>query len=108
MLELLAKVTKEYNEVKERKVELKIALEGLEIEKYLEWKEENPKARTAMDKVIGELKASDEAWQNMEISYEKICLKVSKYGLVIDIVKKLIGNEDYPKDEIKKFIEEAI
>jgi len=107
MLETLANTIKVYNELKTEKVALKLELEKLEVKKYLEWKQENPKSRTAMDKVIGELKSNDKEWQDLEEKLENISLEISKYGLVIDFVKKLVGNPEYSKEDIKNFIKEV-
>jgi hypothetical protein len=48
------------NETKKERDELKLWLEQKEIVEYYEWKEENPKDRTAMDKVIAVLKEGEE------------------------------------------------
>ena len=104
MLKTLTNTIKVYNGAKAKKVALKFELEKLEVEKYLKWKEDNPKARTAMDKVIAELKANDDKWQALEREYEEVSLQVSKYGLIVDFVKKMVDNPEYSKEDIENFI----
>ena len=60
------------NETKKERDELKLWLEQKEIVEYYEWKEENPKDRTAMDKVVAQLKMNDDNWLLKEKEYLEI------------------------------------
>ena len=88
--------------------ELKLWLAQKEVVEYNAWKVENPKDRTAMEKVIATLKLNDENWLEKEQEYIKVSNDFTYYKNIYDVVLKLLDREDITKEEIEDFIADLV
>lgn len=100
----LIKLVNLLNKLREKKDSLKIELEVIKTNEYTKWKEENPKDRTAMDKVLAQLKEQNEVWKNLEEQYNYISSKYSKIKTIYDTVQSMMNSQYYSKEEIELFI----
>lgn len=87
--------------------DLKIWLTDKEQCEYAQWKEENPKDRTAMDKVLASLKSKEEnnEWAIKEDELRKAEILLTTQNNIMEILKKLISSVTYDKMSIEKFEE---
>ena len=88
--------------------ELKLWLAQKEVVEYNNWKMNNEKDRTAMDKVVAKLKLEDDEWMNKEQDYITIENEYRKFMNTYEIVKGLISRSDVDIKEINKMIENII
>ncbi len=104
MVGKLVELVQELSSRRTKVADLKLTLSRKETTSYLQWKQENPKDRTAMDKVIAELKENDKQWQELEIEYQKA---VNDYQRLKDFYNLLEGAMKNPSYE-KAFVEDMI
>jgi len=104
----LKELLKLHKETNEKMTELKRWLSQKEVVEYYNWKNENPKDRTAMEKVIAQLKLEDDDWLQKEIEYDNVKTKYNFYNHLLNIVESMLPRDDISLQEIDKFIEEAL
>ena len=88
--------------------ELKLWLSQKEVVEYNNWKLNNEKDRTAMDKVVAKLKLEDDEWMNKEQDYIAVENEYRKFMNTYEIVKGLISRSDVDIKAINKMIENII
>ena len=106
-MKTLTELLKKLNELNQQKEQLKLWLVQKEVVEYYNWKAQNEKDRTAMDKVVAQLKLDDETWLEKEDEYSKIKVEYENLKRVYDIVQNLISRE-YTIEIIEEFINEFI
>jgi len=107
-MEKLVEVINLLQEAREKMAELKLWLNQKEVVEYFNWKQENPKDRTAMDKVIAQLKMNDENWLLKEQEYYKWKNRYEYVKNIYDLVSDMLSNVYYTKDDVNKFLENLI
>ena len=100
----MKRLINEMSDVRVKKDQVKFELAKLENKKYAEWKVENPTARTAMDKVLAELKSTDEKWQNKELYYVDLSNQLSYLTNIYNIVQGMVSNPNYNKEDVQVFM----
>jgi len=78
----------------------KVDLEHLETKLYNEWKKDNPKDRTAKDKVLGEFYQSNNVLKSSHLEYINSKLKYEELKDSWDLVKILLSRPDLVIDDI--------
>jgi len=97
------------NEARQNMTGLKLWLSQKEVVEYFNWKQENEKDRTAMDKVIAQLKMQDEEWLLKESEYYQWKNRYEYVKNVYDIASGMLNNPDnFTKDDIYSFISQAL
>jgi len=95
-------------EVKKERDEIEYSLKKKEIESYLRYKKDNPKDRSAMDKIVAELKFKDEGWKYIESRFIKKKVEYEALKLINDVVLRLLNRDDFSMDDIYCLIEELL
>jgi len=103
----LKELIKKLNEYRKKMIELKLWLERKEVIEYNKWKQENPKDRAAMEKVIAALKINDKEWLEKEEDFLKTENKYKYYKNIYDVILKLL-EKDIEKEEIEEFLSDLI
>ena len=101
----LSGLIKRINQAKEEYLQLKSKLTLKELESYQRWKRDNPKDRSAMDKVIANLKLQDEEWlqdEKMLLELEIECFQLKN---IYDVVKVLLMKPDVSVEDVSRFIQ---
>lgn len=75
--------------------DLKIWLADKEILEYNAWSKQNPSDKTAMAKVISELKADDDEWVSNEEQLRMLEILLTTQNTVMEILKKMISSVTY-------------
>jgi len=96
------------DETRRKMAELKLWLAQKEVVEYNAWKAENPKDRTAMEKVIAVLKLNDENWLEKEQEYIKASNDFTYYKNIYDMTLKLLDKEDITKEEVENFVTDLV
>jgi len=96
------------DENRRKMAELKLWLSQKEVVEYNAWKTENPKDRTAMEKVIAILKLNDENWLEKEQEYIKASNDFTYYKNIYDMTLKLLDKEDITKEEVENFVADLV
>ena len=107
-MEKLIELMQMLNEAREKMTELKLWLSQKEVVEYFNWKQANPSDRTAMDKVIAQLKMNDDVWLEKEEEYYKWQNRYTYVKNIYDIVNNMMQREDYTRDDIDSFIRNLI
>ena len=100
MIELIQKL----EQARENMGELKLWLAQKETVEYYKWKEENPKDRTAMDKIVTQLKMNNENWLLKEQEYLKAKNNYDVLKDVNNLVNNMLYSQNYAKEDIEDFI----
>ena len=100
MVELIKKL----NETKMKRDLFKAELLNTETKAYNAWKVENPKDRSAYDKVVSQLKADDYEWQQLEKEYNRTLIEYSSLYNVYNIVVEMLHSGHFDKKDIETFI----
>ena len=93
------------NELLKTKNSLKSILLHREQEAYRKWKEENPNDRSSLEKVVAIVKSNDEEWQRLEKEYERVSNELASINAHYEIVKGLVSNPNYSKEDVVDYIE---
>jgi len=97
--------------------ELKLWLEQKATTEYIAWKADNPKDRTAKEKVLDQLKLNNVSWLEKEQEYQTVKFSYDKAKTVVQILKETLpvmsnkdfmGKEDWDNliSEYEKILEE--
>jgi hypothetical protein len=102
-------LVKQMDEMNRKVIELKLWLQEKEVVEFNAWKKENPKDRTAMDKIIALLKIEEnDNWLLKEQEYQKSKIELDRLKSIYNIVLKLLDRTDYTREDIEKFIEDLL
>ena len=105
---MIEKLITKLDRAREKYTTLKLWLEQKEIVEYYSWKQDNEKDRTAMDKVVAKLKMEDVEWLEKDEELTKYKLEYDKLKDLYNVVTKLIGREDFSKEEINDLVKNII
>ena len=95
---------KKYAEVKNNLVKTKLNLELTTQRLYNEWKTQNPKDRTAMDKVVAVLRETSDELIQAEQEYIEAQLEYNKIKAIYDVVVNMLSNPNFNKDDVKSIL----
>jgi hypothetical protein len=101
----LAELTKSLSENKFKYLNLKLEIDEMETKAYLKWKEENPKDRTAKEKIVDMLRTQDVLWESKSITCEKVRALYEKDKIIYNVILEMLKNPQFTKTEIEEFIE---
>lgn len=92
-----------YTELLKKVSELKLWLAQKEVIEYSNWKNNNATDRTAMDKVVANLKLADDKWLGKEQEYEALSADLAGKRMVLDIYKNMLVSDKIDKEELQTF-----
>jgi hypothetical protein len=104
----LSGLIKRLNKAKEEYLQLKSKLTLKELESYRKWKLENPKDRSAMDKVVANLKLQDEDWLQGESRLLELEIECFQLKNIYDVVKVLLMKSDVTVEDVNKFVDSCL
>jgi len=87
---------------------LKLWLNQKEVVEYYKWKEENPKDRTAMDKVVAQLKMVDENWLEKEQEYIDAKNEYDRLKNIFDMTINMMYSQRFEKEDIENFVADLV
>jgi hypothetical protein len=92
-------------EIKKEVADLELWLADKEITEYNSWKklEGNEKSRTAMDKVVAELKKDDEEWNEKEEQLRYLKILTSSMSQVMEVLSKMLSMVTADKISLAEF-----
>ena len=86
--------------------QLKASLAKRELIAYNDWKVLNPKDRTAMEKVIANIKIDDENWVKEEEAFEKLKVDVEILGYKKSIAQEMLHSSFFSKEDVEEFLKD--
>jgi len=106
----LIELTNGLNETKSEMLELKSWLDQKEVVEYYNWKskDENKKDRTAMDKVVAQLKMNDESWLVKEQEYLQAKIEYDRLNKIFELVNNMLYSQQYTEADIEEYLENVL
>ena len=105
-MDKLTQLVKKYAEVKNNLVKTKLNLELTTQRLYNEWKTQNPKDRTAMDKVVAVLRETSDELIQAEQKYIEAQFEYNKVKSLYDVVVNMLSNPNFSKDDVKSILDD--
>ena len=107
-MNVLVLLHRKLEEAREKMTELKLWLNQKEVVEYYRWKEENPKDRTAMEKVVAQLKMVDDEWLLKEKEYVEVKNEYDRLKAIYDMVNNMMYSQQYTKEDIENFVADLV
>lgn len=107
-MEVLVLLHRKLEDARAEMAELKLWLNQKEVVEYYKWKEENPKDRTAMDKVVAQLKLNDDNWLLKEEEFIKAKNEYDRLKVILDMANNMMYSQQYTKSEINDFVADLV
>ena len=106
----LIELTNKLNETEAKMLELKSWLDQKEVVEYYNWKskDENKKDRTAMDKVVAQLKMNDESWLVKEQEYLQAKIEYDRLNKIFELVNNMLYSQQYTEADIEEYLENVL